>query len=57
MFLPVGKTELAKQVARCLHKDNRKVVQDFFQLYLVNNLLKYLKVAFSLPVFGKTGHV
>ena len=31
-FLPVGKTELAKQVARCLHKDNRKVVQDFFSI-------------------------
>ena len=38
LFFPVGKTELAKQVARYLHKDNKKVVQVFFKLYFVITL-------------------
>ena len=57
LFLPVGKTELAKQVARYLHKDNKKVVQVFLKLYFVITLFKSLKVTFSLPGFYKTGHV
>ena len=43
LFFPVGKTELAKQVARYLHKDNKKVVQVFFKLYFVITLFKSLK--------------
>ena len=57
LFLPVGKTELAKQVARYLHKDNKKVVQVFLKMYFVITLFKSLKVTFSLPGFYKTGHV
>ena len=43
-FILVGKTELAKQVARYLHKDNKKVV-------IVINMTQWFNLIISLHLF------